>query len=362
MENTGFFYVTSFVAAIVIGGLVYAFIQLKKKHPERSLGDTLNYIFLHDTTTIAVIGLIAVNTFEGIMAASIPSAPGEVNIQPIARFGSHLFISFIAIAFGLASIGAMVRIKFIKENKPEVAAIALACLAGAILIPFANIFLIAQGLGQIPELVYVLKGRWLEGFSHMTYPMAASIIMWVLHYVLMIADAFLALKLGTHVVLSIFTKGSNISASEIDKKITEKGEKEKEEADKHPDNIIRKILKRYRFKGNNEYLGFVQNSIAKKDALADGPKAKLGNKLVELEKEIHKIDTTKGEDEDARKAANKKIFNLISEFWKKSHTNGEGFGVELPAKGSSGNWTGQRDSALSPTARAKKKRGSTIVM
>ena len=337
MENQGFFYVTSFVAAVVIAGLIYAFIQLKKKHPERSLGDTLNYIFLHDTTTIAVVGLIAVNTFEGIMAASIPSAAGEVNVQPIARFGSHLFISFIAIAFGLASIGAMVRLKFVKENKLEVLAIALVCLIGAILIPFANIFLIAQGLGQIPELVYVLKGRWVEGFTHMTYPMAASIIMWILHYVLMTADAFLALKMGTHVVLSIFTRGSNIEASLIDKKITDKGEKEKEEETKHPDNIIRRILKRYRFKDNHIYNQFVTDSIKKKDALQDGSKAKLGNKLAELEKDINKIDATKGTEEQARKDANKKIFKLISDFWKKSHVNGEGFGVELPEKNSSGN-------------------------
>lgn len=335
--GTDFFYVTTIVAAIVVGIIGYALYKLRMKHPDRSLGDTINYIFLSDTTTFAVVSLIAVNVFEGIMAASIPSRPGEVDIQPIARFGGHLFISLIAIAFGLASIGALVKLKHVKGwgNRAEVGFIALVCFAAAMYIPYLNILLIAQGLGQLDQLAYVTRFN-LTGFKYMTYPMASSTIMWVLHYILMIADAALSFKVGKHVVLSIFTSSKNIEKTkeELNKDITEKGEKAAKKEAEQPDNLIETIGKRYRIGNKQEEADFIKDAIAKKDLLSPPLAAKLGSNLVKLHREIQALDATKKSHhtEEERQVINSKVFSKIADFWQRSAKDGNGFGRQLPVK------------------------------
>lgn len=326
--------VTTGISLFVIIAISYGLYRLKKANPDRNLGDSINYLFLHDTSTIAAIGLIAVNVFEGMMAATIPSPPGEVDIQPIARFGNHMFISLVGIVFGLAGIGALVMVKHAKANKGQIICAAIACLIFAFIIPFANLMLIAQGLGQIPELMYIVNFRFVEGFSHMTYPMASSTVAWILHYVMLAGDAGLALKNDSHVILKIFTKSSNIEASEIDKNITEKGKQKEEEEKNKPDNIINRMLKRYRFQNDADFERMLALSIKAKDGIADaGTKATLAYKLVELDKEVAKMDASKGKaSKEERTAINQKVYEKIANFWSGSITNGNGFGINLPKK------------------------------
>mgnify|MGYP001603723328 FL=1 len=233
-------------------------------------------------------------------------------------------------------------------------ALSIAFFIGAISLPYFNLILIASGLKQLNNLGYTLSGHLIEGMSHMSYAMNASMVLTGSHFVMMIMDAFTVIN-GDHKLDMTAFSGLNVKTkahykgegtSDIDKKVTDKGEQEKKKKENTPENMITWLINAYRINNAKHRQEKIDDAIKKKDSLGDKEKAKLSSGLYDLKQEVLALQDDKikaednklsEEDKSFNAEINTKIYTKIRNFWKGSHSKGEGFGTELPRKENSGN-------------------------
>lgn len=338
MQTQDLFFSSTVIGLAVIVALIGALLWLKKKTPEKTIGEIINFIFLREKISFIVVGTIFINVAEAIFAASI-HPEGETAINPTARFVTHLVVSMVSIVLGLSAIAAISRIAKVEGNKTTAVITAFTFLFGAIALPSFNLILIASGLKELDKLEYAFQGHLLESMQYMSYAMNASMVLTVTHFVMLFMDS-ITVASGDAAMdgLSMSGLGFKAKASEIDKKITKKGEEEQSKANSSPESNIKFILNAYRLPGA-ELSKRLESALKKKDSLSnDKLKATLAESVSNLKKEVMDLQASKANKaEDERKEINGKIYKKIYDFWKQPHTTGKGFGEELPKKESSGN-------------------------
>ena len=353
MHTESLFLSSTLIGLGFIVALILGLIWLKKKNPEFTIGEIINHILLREKISFFVLGTVFINFAEAIFAASI-NPPGEMSINPTARFITHAVIAVISIVLFLSAIASISRIRKIEGPKFSAILTSIVWFIGAITLPYFNLILIASGLKELNNLGYALQGNIIEGMAHMSYAMNASLVLTGSHFILMAMDAASVLQ-GDHKIdlmaltgMGVKTKAHNKGegTSDIDKKVTKKGEEEKKKKENTPENMITWLINAYRINNAKHRQEKIDDAIKKKDSLGDKERAKLSAGLYDLKQEVLALQDDKikaednklsEEDKSFNAEINTKIYNKIRNFWKGSHSKGEGFGTELPRKENSGN-------------------------
>ena len=336
--NTDMFYSSTFIATVITALLIWGLIALKKKNSDKNLGELINFIFLREKVTFNVVGMIFINVAEAFMAASI-SPPGEMPINPVARFLGHLVVALVGISLALSSMAALSKVKVAKEGKGGLVVKAMFTLGLALFVPYLNALLIASGLREVNNFAHSTHGDINGAMRHASYAMNATLIMTALHYIFFATDAIGVLSGGDHSfarsILNSFGTKEKGEGSNIDKKITNKGEEQKNKDHKI---LVREILTAYRIDKTEERERHIKNSIDTLDSMSAEDRAKLIFTLANLRDKIKNWQKEKDNASDQkRQEINTKIYGAIYEVWEKSTDKGQGFGTQLPKKKNLGN-------------------------
>lgn len=319
---------------MVLAGVIWMLIRLGKSNPDKRLGDLINFVFLRDKVTFNVLGMIFVNVAEAFMAASI-SPPGEIPINPLARFMGHLVVAIVGISLALSGMAALAKVKLAKDNRFNLWIKAITTVVLALMVPYLNAMLIAAGLKEINNFAHFVHGDITGAMMHSSYAMNATMIMTLMHYIFFGVDAVGILSsgdqggLGRDILKSFGAKAKG-EGSDIDKTITDRGEKERKSDIR---SLVTTILTAYRIQGNADRTNLIARSIEAVDKMSDRDRASLTSKLVDLDTKIANWSRDKkGKTEDERSILNAKIYNAIYDIWKNSTNGGHGFGFKLPEK------------------------------
>lgn len=220
-----------FGSLLILGAAALTFWRMAKQVKKRqegdseySIGDYINDTLLKEQSTFVVFVLFMINIAEGILSASI-HPPHEMQINPIARFFTHVSIALVgilaAVNFAKACIDFFHHMFFITEKITVrkvwnwIYALILACVASvigwlAIYLPYWNLSIIATGLGQMNLAEMAFYNTFAVGgqidftqygyeadfnpFANMSFQMRASWILVLCHYALGIYDSLLAVR------------------------------------------------------------------------------------------------------------------------------------------------------------------------
>lgn len=341
-------YVANYSFVMIIGSVLLIALfwfsrKALEKNPNMTFGDVINKIFVREKVSIFLIALGIINLTEGIMAASITPL-GEVPVNPLARVLSHLMISIVSIVFGInTSIIAHKIFKPKAEKRALGFALFLGYLLASILLPYANLALIANGLKQTAFLNYFILG--LNPFNNMAeyyyslglgyayspwdnmqYVLAVSITLTGVHYFLTFLD-------GMHTVydskfeLGIFIKNKN----------GEKGtDKEKEKGGtKSPKEPISDLLNFYYYNTTNDkkaITALIDKSHDIHDAMNATNKSLISAAVQNLASKSRTVLADASSSKADKKANIIGVHTEIEILWKGSIKDGKGFGMTLPKK------------------------------
>jgi hypothetical protein len=260
--------ISATVVIIFVGSIWYLIRKANKNN--LTVGQHLNRIFMREESTILIMLIGGMNIMEALVAASIhPQGGSQVN--PVARFAMHLMFG---LAGAFCAINApkkimeffkdttyffgVVDVKNPKNNrkaKPIIPIIdlllGLGLLTVSIGLPYGNVLIMSTGLGEADKfhLAIMQLRPWFNNASvgitdptysateHMTMIMQASWIALIAHVFIAVLDGLFALYERNKYDLDKqeeerTRKGYGIESepqkSDIDKKITEKGEKKSE--------------------------------------------------------------------------------------------------------------------------------------
>ena len=141
-----------------------------------------------------------------------------------------------------------------------------------------------------------------------------------MHYIFFATDALGVLSGGDHSfarnILNSFGAKEKSEGSDIDKKITDKGEESKKKDHKI---LVRDILTAYRIDKSEERERHIKNSIDVLDSMSAEDRAKLIFTLANLKDKIKNWQKEKDNaDDQKRQQINTKIYTAIYELWEKS--------------------------------------------
>lgn len=342
MELGQGYVMTMMLGLLMILAIGFWIFSLYKKNPEMTLGEILNKIFLRQKISVFVLTLIFINIAEAIWAASITPV-GEIQINPLARIMTHGSVSLVAITCGIYLPSAIRTMLMVKGKEfAQMFVVFIGVFIGAMGLPYLNALLISGGLKETHHLAKILNGNFTVGFMHMSYAMQATVVALIAHYFFVMLDGIMILVSGDEGTLSavnqgIFSKANKSKASDIDKKITERGEKAT--ASTALESLVGEgipfLLTRYKFNTDGELSNKISQANKVIDGMPDKAKIALAQRVAKLVNDIKSFDKYKKDKNlplEERKEKNKEFRRNIADLFRASTKGGHGLGMTLPAK------------------------------
>ena len=326
---------------------VYFFMRYQfKQHPKMKAGAIINKLIIENRESVILFLAALANFFEAVVSASI-HPEGQPPINSFARFGAHTVIAFIAITCALY-FGQFARSwlqSWLTIGKDPFRffirlVLVILTLAGTLAAPIANLFIVANGTGEIDNCIYLImelrhSDAWMEAyyqyyglpidynpFKSMTYVMGASVIMTGAHYLLILIDSAIALDKDSDFEYSF----SSMYTKDADDKVNDNDAKKKGKDMKNFESHIKFMLMRF---------GYKKDSLNKTFLLASEKLDKISEESVKIEiarsasaahDDIKTIEKNSTYSEDEKKT---KIKERIKNFFKGSIKKGAGLGMTL---------------------------------
>lgn len=301
---------------------------IKQKNPELTFGDLFAKMLYKEKFTFFLLLTFLINFAEALFAASIHTV-GEVQINPLARFLTHLSIQMMSL---VASIFAAKLLQEHMERDVKEAVsrrnsriiMLIFTLAVALLFPYFNLLLISGGLRETHHLAALLSGKaGVEAWIRMSYAMQATLVSTITHYFLVTLDSAYTIYQAKEPVKNASLYDVNASINNRD------AANQQADLDKFSD-TIRWLLLRYSYSGRKlEAKLLAANSAI--DRMKDPEKIKLSNKCATLVRTIEKWEKDRApsmSDEDKKKQKHKFLQDIFNVF-KDTTAGGKGFGMQL---------------------------------
>ena len=288
--------------------------------------------------------------------------PGQTSINPFTRFGAHLLISFVSIACAMYFAPYFVdlvntvfnKVEWKKKWQPFIGNLMLVTFIGAgmVLLPIANLFIIANGSGQVMQAsiflweilpwvsdlqMVAIKTSWGQpptyaAFTSLENVMSASIVLTFAHFFLMFCHMAVIFK-GDRGAYGLSGGVAPERGDKKDKTNKTIDKNDKKQRDKNIDNFvdtIRFLLVRvgYRKDKLREKVDAANEKLDSLDSVDN--RGLIAFEAVKIKLYIDKyMKRKKTMTADDISAENKLIDSKIKKFFEGSTNNGKGLGMPI---------------------------------
>lgn len=323
---------------IILGLGVFAFFGLflwllKRNNPNRELGEVLTTTVINRNELIMDVAIVLLYISEAITAASVHSPESGPASNPLARLAAHLLISLLGAVFNITLIRDIATIfkPMPLGYKAVNFSIAFILLFASVLIPFANLDMIASNINAGFEMrhwfyklfasdsdyqYFLVKYKYPENYSvweHIPVILKVSIYVSFIHYLAMLVLGLRSLSSPARKALLFIdsevydkkaediVKGKMKEEKKEDKgdKKEDKEKKEEKKEDKKDDNALvsnaKKVLKFYGYKDEGK-IATLADAVYKKLSENSAKNTETATKLAQIALEIAEYEQTSTKD------------------------------------------------------------------